>query len=733
VVTVVGVVIGGATPAFAALPDAPAAPTAIPYAGAVAVQFMPPADDGGSAITSYTATCTPELGGTFNSVTQPAPTSTPITILVDKLTNGAAYTCTVLATNADGPGASSPPSNDATPTGPPDAPDQPSVVAFTSLIVVTFDTPSNGGSPITGYSASCASSDGGQPGANFGLVSPITVTGLTNGNTYSCAVTASNANGPGNASPPSVPAIPNTIPSAPAAPDVSATGGDISVAFTAPFNGGAPITNYTATCTSSDGTDTQTSTRTASPIDVAVTIGNTYSCTVFATNTNGDGPVSPPSANIIPGARPGEPAQPNVAPGNAIITVSFVPPDTGGSPITDFQATCAGTGALTGIAHGTGSPIGVSGLTNGKSYTCTVVASNVNGPGPASPASPAVVPRTVPGQVGTPSVVAGNAQITVGFSAPPNGGFPITQYRVTCASTNGGGSHTAAATGSPFVMKGLVNGAGYRCSVAAASTVGWGPTSFPSGLVIPRSRGFRMFTGDGSVYTFGDSGFYGSAHSTSVIAMTTTRDNRGYWVVNAYGAVFPFGDAKGYGSLAGRHLNRPIVGATATPSGHGYWLVASDGGIFAFGDAHFYGSTGNIRLNQPIVGMTATGSGRGYWFVAADGGLFGFGDARFFGSAAGRVNPGMTPIVGMATSVNGGGYWIAASDGRVWGFGNAHVWRSGALPNLRLPIRGIAATDDAGGFWLAAGDGGLFPQGDAPFIPWPGPIRLAKQIRGITR
>ena len=44
-------------------------------------------------------------------------------------------------------------------------------------ISVTFAAPSNGGSTITGYTASCTSSDGGAPGPNTGATSPITVIG----------------------------------------------------------------------------------------------------------------------------------------------------------------------------------------------------------------------------------------------------------------------------------------------------------------------------------------------------------------------------------------------------------------------------------------------------------------------------------------------------------------------------------------------------------------------------
>ena len=78
----------------------------------------------------------------------------------------------------------------------------------------------------------------------------------------------------------------------------------------------------------------------------------------------------------------------------------------------------------------------------------------------------------------------------------------------------------------------------------------------------------------------------------------------GYWTTTAAGAVTTYTGATGFGSLAGTHLNAPIVGMAATSDGQGYWLVASDGGIFSFGDATFFGSTGAIHLNQPIVGMS---------------------------------------------------------------------------------------------------------------------------------
>ena len=80
----------------------------------------------------------------------------------------------------------------------------------------------------------------------------------------------------------------------------------------------------------------------------------------------------------------------------------------------------------------------------------------------------------------------------------------------------------------------------------------------------------------------------------------------GYYEVAADGGVFTFGGARFFGSMAGKHLNAPVVGIIPTANDDGYWLVAADGGIFPFGNARFYGSMGSQRLNMPVVGGAVT-------------------------------------------------------------------------------------------------------------------------------
>ncbi len=444
----------------------------------------------------------------------------------------------------------------------------------------------------------------------------------------------------------------------------------------------------------------------------------------------------------VPNRVPDVPAAPTVAAANGQVTVSFVAPFDGGSAITGYGAACvSANGGTPGTAPGAASPIVVSGLSNGKSYTCTVTATNANGTSVPSAPSAAVIPSTVPNAPAKANVGAGNAVVTVSFTAPFNGGSPITSYTATCTSSDGGKTASKSGPGSPLKVTGVTNDKTYRCTVLARNANGASHSSAASAGATPVDpvsilsrvhHGFRLFAGDGGVFAFGDAKSYGSAAGVSrnvVVGMASTPDNHGYWLVATDGGIFSFGNARFFGSTGAIRLNRPIVGMASTPTGHGYWLVASDGGIFSFGDARFFGSTGAIRLNRPIVGMTATATGHGYWLVASDGGIFTFGDARFHGSAAGLAH---SPVAGMATAA-GGGYWIAAGDGSVYAFGGAPNLGHAPASQLRLPVSGIASTPDGRGYWLAAGDGGLFAFGDAPYISWPAPLVLRQTIRGVSR
>ena len=251
--------------------------------------------------------------------------------------------------------------------------------------------------------------------------------------------------------------------------------------------------------------------------------------------------------------------------------------------------------------------------------------------------------------------------------------------------------------------------------------------------VLIAHSGYRLVGADGGIYSFGNSGFFGSMgghHLNSpVVGIATVPGGTGYWLVGADGGIYAFGSAGFFGSMGGHHLNSPIVGIAPTPDGQGYWLVGSDGGIYAFGDAGFYGSMGGHPLNSPIVGMTSSPTGHGYWFVGADGGIFAFGDAGFFGSMGGR--PLNSPIVGMTSSPTGHGYWFVGADGGIYAFGDAGFFGSMGGHHLNSAIVGMAASPAGQGYWFVGADGGIYAFGNASFYGSMGGLHLNSPIVGM--
>jgi hypothetical protein len=450
----------------ATIPGAPTGVAATAGNAQATVGFTAPASNGGSAISGYTVTSSPG-GVTGQGSGSP--------IAVTGLTNGTAYTFTVTATNSVGTGPASSPSNQATPATVPGAPTGVAATAGNAQATVSFTVPaSNGGSAITGYTVT--SSPGGITGQ--GSASPITVTGLTNGTAYTFTVTATNTAGTGPASAPSNSVAPATVPGAPTGVAATAGNAQATVGFTPPSsNGGSAITSYTVT-SSPGGITGQGS---ASPITVTgLSNGTTYTFTVTATNTAGTGPASSPSNQVTPATVPGTPTNVTATAGSAQATVSFTAPaSNGGSAISGYTVTSS-PGGITG--QGSGSPITVTGLTNGTAYTFTVTATNSVGTGPASSPSNQVTPAAVPGAPTNATATAGNAQATVSFTAPSsNGGSVITGYTVTSSP----GGITGQGSASPITVTGLTNGTAYTFTVTATNAVGTGPASAPSNSVTP--------------------------------------------------------------------------------------------------------------------------------------------------------------------------------------------------------------------------------------------------------
>ncbi len=475
----------------ATIPLAPTGATATAGPASALVNWTPlsTGGSGGSPVLSYTVTASP--GGQAVTVQAPASSAT-----VTGLTNGTSYTFTISAANAVGSSASSQPTNAVVPTSVPDPPTNVSATAGIGVIAVTWVAPSNEGRPITGYTVTC--SPGNQVATATASATAATVTGLANGGIYTCTVVATNANGNSLPSIPTTAVMLPTVPDAPVGVYATTSVAGAMVSWTAPVNnGGLPITSYSVTV--NPGATIMMTTGSPAPTTLAITglsIGVQYTFTVAATNAVGTGAASLPAG---PFALPNPPGVPT----NVSATVSSVTVTQGTAtiswtaPASDIQigsyTVTSSPGGLSTTVSGSppATTASVSGLTNGTAYTFTVTATSAAGTSAPSAPSAAITPLSFPGAptgvAAVASATPSGGQAIVTWTAPPDGGSPITGYQVTSSP----GGLTASVTGSPpsttATVSGLVDGTSYTFTVTATNSVGTGVVSIPSVSVTPLS------------------------------------------------------------------------------------------------------------------------------------------------------------------------------------------------------------------------------------------------------
>ncbi|WP_425289082.1 Ig-like domain-containing protein [Shewanella xiamenensis] len=446
------------TVAIPTVPDAPTIGTATAGDGQVSVAFSAPGNNGGSAITGYTVTSnpggftntgasspilitgltngtaytftvtatngigtgtasaasnsatpkadqtitfaqpsnynfgtTPNLSATSDSgltVTFSSSTTGVCTVSGVALTFVSAGTCTI---DADQAGNSA--TNAATTVTQsftvnavvPDAPTIGTATAGDAEATVTFTAPaSTGGASILAGGYTVTASPGGATGTGSG--SPVTVTGLTNGVSYTFTVTATNSAGTGAASAASnsiTPASPQTItfnnPGAqtfgttPTLTASSSAGGGYVVTFTSSTPGVCTVSGTTLTF---------------------VTAGT---CTINANQAGDSSYLAAPQVSrsfAVSAIVPGAPTTIVATAGDTQASVAFAPPaNNGGSNILGYVVSVTPNDVLP--VSGANSPIVVSGLTNGVTYTFTVEAENAVGFGPASSASNPITPKAI--------------------------------------------------------------------------------------------------------------------------------------------------------------------------------------------------------------------------------------------------------------------------------------------------------------------------------------------------
>lgn len=189
------------TPKHTVVPSAPQSLTVTPGNGTLDISWAAPATDGGSAVTSYTLTVTPDGSPTPVATVDPGASTTEV--IVSSLTNGTLYDVAVTATNAAGTGPAV--TGSSTPRTFAGAPTGIHAIAGDASATVSWTAPvSDGGAAIDHYTVHATPAISGPPTVSTdtadGTARSLTIHGLTNGFVYTFTVTAHNAAGNGPAS-----------------------------------------------------------------------------------------------------------------------------------------------------------------------------------------------------------------------------------------------------------------------------------------------------------------------------------------------------------------------------------------------------------------------------------------------------------------------------------------------------------------------------------------------------
>ena len=170
-------------------------------------------------------------------------------------------------------------------------------------VTLTWTPPSSdGASSIIGYDVTRYVGGVERGVTPVGVVTEATVTGLSNGTTYTFRVSAKNAIGTGPPSAESAAATPKTLPGTPTNVSASAAPGQATVVWSAPASdGGSAITGYDVTRYVGGAAQGVTSVGAVKRVTVTgLTNDTTYTFKVAANNAAGTGPTSADSNAVTP-------------------------------------------------------------------------------------------------------------------------------------------------------------------------------------------------------------------------------------------------------------------------------------------------------------------------------------------------------------------------------------------------------------------------------------------------
>jgi titin len=373
------------------VPGAPMDLTALPGDGNVTFRWAAPPMDGGTPILGFRI-----YRGT-NEFDMPLLNEVGVvTEVVDEgLVNGQEYLYTVLAFNDQGEGLRAVPIS-VTPLGLPGAPTGLDLVVGHMRFTLSWEPPvETGGTALTGFIIYR-----GESGDDLGILEAMPASAreyidsdLVVLRHYYYAVAATTSAGEGPLSP-VVDATPIDVPSAPDDLVVEAGDGEVVLTWTAPFDGGSPVTGYTIHRESDGVPETFEVGDVTTYTDATVVNGRTYRYSVHANNVLGAGQATDPveATPFKPVFVPGQVTSLNtVAKGTKVTLTWTAPDDDGGSSLTGYIVLRGETpDAMTQVAQvGLVTSYVDEDVEPGKTYYYTVKA--VNDVGQGDPVDPVQV------------------------------------------------------------------------------------------------------------------------------------------------------------------------------------------------------------------------------------------------------------------------------------------------------------------------------------------------------
>jgi uncharacterized repeat protein (TIGR02543 family) len=388
----------------------------------------------------------------------------------------------------------------------PGTPGTPTVSAGDGNATITVVAPSSGGAP-TSYTVTASPG-----GATCTVISPATsctITGLTNGTSYSFSTVANNATGSSSGSASSASVSPAGKPGVPTGVTATIGNGSATVSLTPPTDSGGPaITSYTMTASPGGATCTVNAPATScsiSPLDNGTAY--TFSATAFNGVARSD--TSTASASVTPATTPGAPTITSASSSSSgSTTVNFsAPASNGGSAITGYTITSS-PGGFTCTAAANATSCAVSGLTDGFAYTFTAVATNAIGNSSASSSSASVTSAGAPSAPTSVTATVANGSSVISVSGASANGSAITGYTVQAYDGTGaaiaGKTCTITSPATTCTVSGLTNGSDYTFTATATNGVGTSAESAPSATTTPAGApsaptGVTVTSGTGKV------------------------------------------------------------------------------------------------------------------------------------------------------------------------------------------------------------------------------------------